>query len=248
MKIKKQRLDNLLRDQNPSWSRAYIQEVIRQGLVKVNGIVQKKASYQVAEESIVDAEIKEPKFVSRAGFKLDQALNEFKKDFGLTVVDSVAIDSGLSTGGFTDCLLQHGAKHVYGVEVGTAQVHKKISEDSRVTVMEQTDLRDVKLKELVDVVTLDLSFISLLKVMEEVAQLMREGGALIVLIKPQFEVGKDHVGSNGIVFDDDVRNAAVQEVIVGIQSFGFEFKKLMDSPVTGKGGNKEHLAYYVRSK
>jgi 23S rRNA (cytidine1920-2'-O)/16S rRNA (cytidine1409-2'-O)-methyltransferase len=237
----KKRLDKILCYQYPLWSRSYIQEVIHQGLVKVNGIVQLKSSYQVSDIDCVDADIKHPQFVSRAGYKLDYALREFN----CSVKDLVALDSGLSTGGFTDCLLQHGARHVYGVDVGTAQVHKKISLSKRVTVIEQTDLRDVKIDQLVDIVTLDLSFISLLKVMAAVRALIRDGGHLIVLIKPQFEVGKENIGSQGIVYNENIRDETVQRVIAGIQSYNFELKEWIVSPMTGKTGNTEYLAYFV---
>lgn len=240
MKIK-MRLDKLLCYQYPLWSRAYIQEVIHQGLVRVNGIVQCKSSYKVSDVDTIDAQIDHPKFVSRAGYKLDYALREFD----CSVEGLVALDSGLSTGGFTDCLLQHGARHVYGVDVGTAQVHKKIAKHSRVTVMEQTDLRDVKLPEKVDIVTLDLSFISVLKVMDDVSRLVKEGGSLIILIKPQFEVGRENIGSQGVVYNDNIRDEAVQRVMAGIQSYGFELLAWSVSPITGKTGNTEYLAYFT---
>lgn len=239
MKMKK-RLDKLLCHQYPLWSRAYIQEVIHQGLVKVNGVVQLKSSHKVSDLDIVDADIKHPKFVGRAGYKLDYALREFN----CSVKDLVALDSGLSTGGFTDCLLQNGAKHVYGVDVGTAQVHKKIAQSKRVTVMEKTDLRVVQLDELVDIVTLDLSFISVLKVMASVRSLLKDGGRLITLIKPQFEVGKENIGSQGVVYNKNVRDETVQRVIAGIQSYDFELKEWIVSPITGKTGNTEYLAYF----
>ena len=240
MKIKT-RLDKLLCYQYPLWSRAYIQEVIHQGLVKVNGIVQCKSSYKVSDADTIDADIKHPQFVGRAGYKLDYALREFN----VSVQDAVALDSGLSTGGFTDCLLQHGARHVYGVDVGTAQVHRKIAHSRRVTVMEQTDLRDAELPEKVDIVTLDLSFISVLKVMDSVHKLIKDGGALIILIKPQFEVGKENLGSQGVVYNDNIRQETVQRVLAGVQSFGFELQEWGESPILGKTGNKEYLAYFT---
>lgn len=239
----KKRLDKILCDQYPLWSRSHIQEVIHQGLVKVNGVVQYKSSYQVAESAVVDTKIQHPQFVGRAGYKLDYALREFN----CSVKDLVAVDSGLSTGGFTDCLLQHGIKHVYGVDVGTAQVHPSIAQDTRVTVMEQTDLRDLVLDELVDVVTLDLSFISVVKVMHAVSKLIKIGGSLIILIKPQFEVGKENIGSQGVVYNENVRDEAVKRVIAEIQLYGFELQQWVASPIEGKTGNKEFLAYFIRS-
>lgn len=238
------RLDRFLREQHSSWSRTYIQEIIQQGSVTVDGIVQRKSSYKVAEGATVASSVAEQKFVSRAGNKLEHALDEFE----CSVVGLVALDSGLSTGGFTDCLLQRGVKHVYGVDVGTAQVHQKIADNQQVTVIEKTDLRDVTLDQPVDIVTLDLSFISVLKVMDAVTNLIKPDGKLIILIKPQFEVGKENIGSQGVVHDEVVRDETIKKVIVGIESHGFEHKGLVDSPIAGKTGNKEYLAYFVRTK
>jgi 23S rRNA (cytidine1920-2'-O)/16S rRNA (cytidine1409-2'-O)-methyltransferase len=239
----KKRLDRVLCDQHPLWSRSYIQEIIHGGLVTVNGIVHTKSSYQVPESAVVATAVTQAQFVGRAGHKLDHALREF----AISVQGLVAVDSGLSTGGFTDCLLQHGAQHVYGVDVGTAQVHPAIAQDSRVTVLEQTDLRDLVLDQPVDVVTLDLAFISVLKVMHAVSQLIKTGGFLIVLIKPQFEVGKENVGSQGVVHNEHIRDETVKKVIVGIEQHGFRFKKSTTSPIEGKIGNTEYLAFFIRS-
>ena len=188
--------------------------------------------------------MEKPKFVCRAGFKLEQALDEFNID----VTDFVVMDAGLSTGGFTDCLLQRGAKKVYGVDVGYGQVHENIRVDERVVVMERVNLRHLDaLPELVDLVTLDLSFISVLKVMSVVTSLLRPKGKLVVLIKPQFEAERSQVGRGGIIKDPKVHQQVTDLVVAGIKEFGFELQGVTDSPITGTHGNKEFLAYFVKS-
>ncbi|KKP35477.1 MAG: hypothetical protein UR26_C0004G0024 [candidate division TM6 bacterium GW2011_GWF2_32_72] len=239
----KKRLDVFLQELHPQYSRRQIQSWILQGKVTVNDKKETKAGTQIKEKDKVELILDEPKFVSRAGFKLEGALDYFNVDVaGMTV-----LDSGLSTGGFTDCLLQRGAKKVYGVDVGTCQVHEKIACDERVVVMEKTNLKDLVLNEKVDLVTLDLSFISVLKVLQVVFNVLKENGSLIILIKPQFEARKDQIGKGGIVRDDKVRDAIVQNTIAGIKEFGFEFFGLIESPITGATGNIEYLAYFKKS-
>jgi 23S rRNA (cytidine1920-2'-O)/16S rRNA (cytidine1409-2'-O)-methyltransferase len=187
--------------------------------------------------------IDEPKFVSRAGFKLEKALDHF----GIDVKGLVALDAGLSTGGFSDCMLQRDVKKIYGIEVGYGQAHEKIRMDERVIVRERTNLRNLKdLGELVDLVTLDLSFISALKVMDAVTCLLKPDGQLILLIKPQFEARKDEVGRGGIVRDVTVRERVIKEVTHGICAYGFELVGVIESPIAGADGNIEYLAYFKR--
>jgi len=179
--------------------------------------------------------------VSRAGFKLEKALDEFEVDVaGLTV-----LDAGISTGGFTDCLLQRGAKKVYGIDVGYGQVHEKLRDDPRVVLMERTNLRNLeRLPEKVDLVTLDLSFISILKVMPAVKRLVKPDGKIITLIKPQFEAEKGEVGRGGIVKDEKVHEKVVEKIKTGMAEFGFEMVALTESPIFGAKGNKEFLALF----
>lgn len=224
-------------------SRVQIVNLIEQGLVTVNGKIVTKPGQLVSNEAQITCDFQVPKYVSRAGLKLEHALKEFKID----VADKTILDAGLSTGGFADCLLQHGAAKIYGVDVGTNQAHAKIKADTRVVILEQTNLRYLeKLPELVDMITLDLSFISLLKVISNVIKFLKPGGLLVTLIKPQFEVGKAHVGAGGLVKDTQVRDQVVQDVITGIAASGFVFKGLIDSPITGGDGNCEYLAYFVK--
>ena len=240
----KQRLDQYLLEHYPQFTRNQLQSWIMQGKVLVNGKPITKSGTPVASDAHVELTVQELKYVGRAGFKLEKALDTF----GIDVQDLVVMDAGLSTGGFTDCLLQRGAKRIYGVDVGYGQVHEKIRTDPRVVVMERVNLRHLEsLPELVDLVTLDLSFISVLKVMDAVLRVLKPHGSLVVLIKPQFEAGRDEVETGGLITDPEVHKKVIHEVVTGICERGFEHKGTTESPIHGSSGNKEFLAYFVRS-
>lgn len=240
----KVRLDQLVLQKFPELSRTLIQSLIMQGKVHVDGVPCVKAGTFVDQEAPLQLMHHEQKYVSRAGYKLEKALDHF----AINVEGYVALDAGLSTGGFTDCLLQRGVKKVFGVDVGYGQVHEKIRQDPRVVVMERTNLRHVEsLPELVDIVTLDLSFISVLKVIEVVAKMIKPNGSLIVLIKPQFEVEKGQVGKHGIITDPALHTHVVQKLLHGIIACGFESKGVIESPILGTEGNKEFLGYFVKN-
>lgn len=235
---KKIRLDQAVHNLFAQFSRAQIQSWIMQGRVKVDGVVHYKAGIQIDPQSSIELDVQEPKFVSRAGFKLEHALDTFQVD----VQGFVVLDAGLSTGGFTDCLLQRGAKKVYGVDVGYGQVHEKIRQDPRVIVMERTNLKDLPLlDESVDLVTLDLSFISMLKVLHVVKRVLKPHGKLIALIKPQFEAQKHEVGKGGIIKDPVIHQAVIDRVVQGLQQEKFEVVQITESPILGTMGNKEFL-------
>lgn len=237
---RKVRLDQLVHEQMPQYSRRQIQSWIMQGRVAVDGQIVTKAGAQLSDESDIVVDIQEPKFVSRAGFKLEKALDHF----AIAVNGLICLDAGLSTGGFTDCLLSRGATRIYGVDVGYGQVHEKIRNDSRVIVMERTNLRDLRqIGEKVDLVTLDLSFISLLKVLEAVCAVLKDGGALVALIKPQFESQRHEVGRGGIVKDPAVHESVIRRVTEGLQEYGFAIQGVIESPIEGSMGNKEFLVY-----
>ena len=236
------RLDQYIFSLYPHLTRTFIQSLIMQGKVKVNDVVVTKAGTPVSSDAQIALDLSSEKFVSRAGYKLEKALSHFK----CSVTDGVVLDAGLSTGGFTDCLLQAGARTVYGIDVGYGQVHEKIRHDPRVIVMERVNLRNLKgLPELVDMVTLDLSFISVLKVIENITQFLKPQAQLIVLIKPQFEAERFQVGRGGIIKDPTVHQAVIQKVIAGIETHGFVCQGYIDSPITGTDGNKEFLAYFL---
>lgn len=239
----KKRLDELLAAQYQHYTRTQLQSWIMQGKVTVNGTVVSKSGTAVAEDALIALSVEEPRYVSRAGYKLEKALASFQ----LSVVDMVVLDAGLSTGGFTDCLLQHGAARVYGVDVGYGQVHEKIARDPRVVVMERTNVRTLAgLPELVDLVTLDLSFISVTKVLDAVIPCIKPQGGLVILIKPQFEAGKEQVGKGGIVKDPAVHAAVIEQVVAALRAHGCEHQGTIESPLLGATGNKEFLAYFKK--
>ncbi len=240
----KKRLDLVLHEQFSALSRNQVASFIMQGKVMVNGKRIIKAGTLVADDAVIVCDSMQPKFVSRAGFKLEHALEHF----GIDVHGLVALDAGISTGGFTDCLLQRGAVRVYGVDVGYGQVHEKIRTDSRVVLLERTNLRYLeKLPELVDLVTLDLAFISALKVLPAVLNVMKKDAQMVLLIKPQFEAERHEVGRGGIVRDAAVHEKVVRLVSEGVVVSGFTCKGIVDSPILGTSGNKEFLGYFVRT-
>ncbi|MBT3456437.1 TlyA family RNA methyltransferase [bacterium] len=247
MKKTKKRLDLLVQEMRPDLSRNQIQSFIMQGKVFVDEKIVNKAGVAVDVESSITVSAKEPKYVSRAGYKLEHALQAF----GVDIKDKVALDAGISTGGFTNCLLQSGAKKVFGVDVGYGQVHEKIRVDSRVVLLERTNLRNLtldKIGEPVDIVTLDLSFISVLKVMAAVVSVLKPGGILLVLIKPQFEAERHEVGRGGIIKDEKVHQAVIKKVCSGIEVCGFSCEGVVESPILGGAGNKEFLGLFYKGE
>jgi len=244
MKIKK-RLDHRVQELYPDLSKTQIQSLIMQGKVTIDDKVNTKPGTQVPEDVKIVLTYKEPKFVSRAGFKLEHALKEFK----VNPQGLIVLDSGLSTGGFTDCLLQQGAQKVYGVDVGYCQVHEKIRQDPRVVVMEKTNLRYLEsLPEKVDLATLDLSFISLKKVIPAVKNLLTQKGSIIALIKPQFEAERHEVGRGGIIKDPQIHEKVVKKVVADIEQLGFVCQGVVEPPILGTEGNKEFLGYFISSE
>ncbi|KAM3311424.1 hypothetical protein ACQJBY_031849 [Aegilops geniculata] len=240
---KKKRLDEACLERYQQYSRTYIQSWILQGKVHVNGRVVNKAGTQVSDKSVIEIKAEIPKYVCRAGHKLEAAI----KEFGVDCDGKIALDSGLSTGGFTDCLLQHGASHVYGVDVGYGQVAEKIRVHEHVSVIERTNLRHLtKLPQLVDLVTLDLSFISILVVMPAVVKVMKTDSTLITLIKPQFEARRSQVGKGGIIRDPLVHKEVLDRIISGVEQFGFRNGGWIESPLKGAEGNTEFLACFER--
>ncbi len=217
-------------------------QLIKQGLVTVEGVVVTKPSTLIMDEKLVHCVVDDLKYVSRAGLKLEAALTHFKLD----VAGMVVLDAGLSTGGFADCLLQHGVSKIYGVDVGTSQVHAKIAQDLRVVVMEQTNLRYLKnLPEQVDLITLDVSFISVLKVIENAASFLKPGGTLLVLIKPQFEF-LDQVNL-GKKLNDLVQVIELAEQVAHkIAALGFKHQGLQQVPLLGSDGNQEFFALFTK--
>jgi 23S rRNA (cytidine1920-2'-O)/16S rRNA (cytidine1409-2'-O)-methyltransferase len=245
MAIEKKRLDQILVEQHPEWSKTQIQSWILQGKVRVNNEIINKAGSLIPVDSLIEWSIEVPKYVSRGGLKLEKALEVFNID----VTDKVALDAGISTGGFTDCLLQNGAKRVYGIDVGHGQVHEKIRQDPRVIIKEKTNLRTMEsLDDAIDLITLDLSFISLLKVIPVVAQALKQGGSIIALIKPQFEAERHEIGAKGLVKDEAVHEKVKQKIIDGMAQAGLVCQGIIDSPILGNSsGNKEFLGHFIKT-
>lgn len=238
------RLDRYLFERGLVQSREQGQALILAGQVLVNGQKKAKAGTLVADDADIRILGEQMPYVSRGGLKLEAALREF----GIDVTNTTALDVGASTGGFTDCLLQHGATKVYAVDVGYGQMAWKIRQDPRVVVIERTNIREMAadlISEKIDVAVIDVSFISLEKVIPSVIPFVKAGGGIIALIKPQFEVGKGQVGKGGIVRDEAARNTAVEKVRTAFQSAGFDVQGIIPSPITGQDGNVEYLIYAV---
>jgi len=233
--VAKRRIDTLLAARGLAESRAKSQALIMAGEVSINGRVVTKPGTLVDEEAVIGI-AEPPLFVSRGGIKLDYALDQFRLD----VAGKVVADIGASTGGFTDCLIKHGASRVYAIDVGYGQLDYRLRQDPRVVVMERVNARyPISLPEKVDLATIDLSFISVTKVIPSVVQLLKEGGYLVVLAKPQFESRKGEVGKGGVIRDPQLHAAILGRVIVWAVDNGLRQSGLIESPILGAEGNKE---------
>lgn len=237
------RLDQYLVTQKLVESRHQATELIKMGEVQINGAVVKKPAHIIKpEEKVVLTGTL--RYVSRAGYKLEAALLAFE----INLENKIVLDVGASTGGFTDCALQHGAQKVYAVDVGIHQLRSVLRDDPRVVVREHTDIRELILQEKVDVLVVDLSFISLTKVLHMFPHFLKTQGEVILLVKPQFEVGKENIGKGGIVKDRKAIEAALLRVYESMQMQGFEMKgQFIESPLKGGDGNTEYLGYFVKS-
>ncbi len=242
----KQRLDVILVNAGYAESREKAKAIIMSGNVFVKGQREDKAGSTFEEENI-DLVVKgNPlKYVSRGGLKLEKALAEFP----ITLTDCCCMDIGSSTGGFTDCMLQNGAAKVYAIDVGTGQLAWKLRNDPRVVCMEKTNFRYVtreQVPEEIDFASVDVSFISLTKILPTAAQLVRMDGTMVCLIKPQFEAGREQVGKKGVVRDAAVHVQVVENILKFVPTIGFEALDLTFSPVKGPEGNIEYLLYIRR--
>jgi 23S rRNA (cytidine1920-2'-O)/16S rRNA (cytidine1409-2'-O)-methyltransferase len=236
------RLDQLLVARGLYTSREQARRAVMAGQVRVAGQVVDKPGAAVAEDALLTVAARDP-FVSRAGGKLAAALDHFAID----PRGWVCLDAGASTGGFTDCLLQRGAARVYALDVGRGQLDWRLRQDPRVVTMEGINARHLAadaLPERCSMVTVDLSFISLLKVVPALVPHLAPGGLLLALIKPQFEVGRGAVGKGGIVRDEELRQRVIGERVAGIAALGMEPLGVMDSPIAGAEGNVEALALF----
>ena len=238
----KERLDVLLVSLGLAESRAKAQATIMAGEVYVNGQKADKSGMEVDITSNIEVRGSVCPYVSRGGLKLEKAL----RSFGVDPTGYVCSDSGASTGGFTDCLLQQGARKVFAIDVGYGQLAWKIRNDPRVVVMERTNIRYVTPEDLgepLDLSVIDVSFISLSLVLPVVKTLLKPTGQVLCLIKPQFEAGKDKVGKKGVVRDPAVHEEVLQNFVALAKSLGFTIRNLTFSPVKGPEGNIEFLAH-----
>jgi 23S rRNA (cytidine1920-2'-O)/16S rRNA (cytidine1409-2'-O)-methyltransferase len=245
--MKRERIDKLLVDRGLIESRTKAQAVIMAGSV----LVDEKRVEKPSEAYPADANIRikgggpETRYVSRGGLKLEAAL----KHFDIRPEGFTCIDIGSSTGGFTDCLLQHGAKHVVAVDAGTNQMVWSLRIDPRVTVKEKTNAREVRpedFEDRFDLAVVDVSFISVTKLLPAILSLLAVDGRIVALIKPQFEVGKGEVGKGGIVRDPEKHERVVAEVNKFAEEIGLRMRGVIESPILGAEGNKEFLALYER--
>ncbi len=235
MVVAKKRIDSLLLDRGLVESRAKAQALIMAGEVMVDGKAVIKAGTLVAEESEITL-TEPPPFVSRGGLKLDYALDRFRLD----VSSKIAADIGASTGGFTDCLLKRGTSRVYAIDVGYGQLDYRLRKDSRVTVIERVNARyPITLPEKIDLATIDVSFISVEKIIPSVVQLLNDDGYLVVLIKPQFEARRKEVGKGGVIKQPATHARVLGRFIAWATEQSLRLRGLAASPILGASGNRE---------
>ena len=238
------RLDTYLFEKGFATSRTKAKELIENGRISVNDKVVLKSSFDVSADDKISVEPSDKtEFVGRGGLKLEAALDAF----GIDCNDRVCADIGASTGGFTDCLLQRGAKKVFAVDSGTGQLVKELLEDKRVVSIEGMNARYMTKDDLdgerVSLVVMDVSFISQKLIYPAIKNIALDGADIVTLIKPQFEAGRENIGKNGIVKSDKVRIKVIDDIIENAKLFGFEKCGLIESPIKGGSGNTEYLIH-----
>lgn len=251
------RADVFLTERGYAKSRTMAQKLISSGAVVIDGRVVHKPSEEISdgEHDVGLQEIDEMRYVSRGGLKLEAALMHF----GVSPDGKIALDVGASTGGFTDCLLKHGAKAVFAIDSGVGQLDSSLLADGRVISLEKTNARTITPELLlanksdlpdfdgrVSLAVMDVSFISQTVIIPALSDMLRDGGELISLIKPQFEVGRAAIGKGGIVKDQKIRRSAVENVQKTIEGFGFRTVSIIDSPIVGGDGNREYIGYFIK--
>ena len=247
----KERIDKILTDRNFAQSKSQAQAMIMAGHVKVNGETISKSSQTFDTTKDLDISVKSLPFVSRGGLKLDKAVKEFE----INLENKICLDAGASTGGFTDCMLQNNAQKVYAVDVGYGQIAWKIRQDKRVKTIERTNIKncgfleifDNEADEKCDFCAMDLSFISITKVLENIKNFLKEDNfEIVALIKPQFEAGKEFIEKKGVVKDKKVHIQVIKNIINFCSTIGLNAQKLTFSPITGPAGNIEYLVYLTK--
>ena len=227
-------------------TRSQATNAIKDGKIKVNNRVITKAGYEVRENDVVEAEKEQNEYVSRGGYKLEAAL----KTFEISLENKAVLDIGASTGGFTDCCLKHGARIVYAYDVGHDQLAEKLKNDPRVVSKEGINARYLgkqDIDEKIDFICMDVSFISCTRIMNSISDILETEGETVILFKPQFEVGKEHINNKGIVTDKEIVEARLNETLKYAETLGMIYKGHIASPVKGQDGNQEYLLYFVKA-
>lgn len=243
----KERLDVLLVQRGLAPSREKAKAMIMEGNVFVAGQREDKAGSAFDEKAEIEVRGNTLRYVSRGGLKLEKAV----KSFGIDLEGKICMDIGASTGGFTDCMLQNGAGKVYAVDVGYGQFAWKLRQDARVVCMEKTNIRYVTTEDIEDVLdfaSVDVSFISLEKVLPAAKELLSSEGEMVCLIKPQFEAGREKVGKKGVVRDPEVHKEVIDRIVGFARGIGFNIKNLDYSPIKGPEGNMEYLVHIQKGR
>lgn len=237
----KDRIDNILVNNGYFSSRQKAKYAIENECVYVNDILVEKCSKIFEDDCKIEIKGEILPFVSRGGLKLDKAINVFN----INLENKICMDIGASTGGFTDCMLQNGAKQVFSVDVGHNQLDYKLKEDKRVINLEGTNIKDINIKEYneIDFISIDVSFISLTKVLDKAYELLKENGEIVILIKPQFEAGKEAINKNGVVKDQKIHCKVIEKIVLFSNSLGFKIENIDYSPIKGPAGNIEYIMY-----
>ena len=242
----KERLDSILVTKGYFKSRAKAKYAIDSGNIYVNNIQITKSSKLISEEDNIEVRGETLKYVSRGGLKLEKAINVFE----INLNNKICMDIGASTGGFTDVMLQNGAKKVYSVDVGHDQLDEKLINNEKVINLEGTNIKDIDVKDFnaIDFISTDVSFISILQVIPKIYELLKIKGNAVILIKPQFEVGKQNLNKNGVVKDIKIHKKILESIIEQINKIGFEILNLNYSPIKGPAGNIEYLLYIEKNE
>jgi 23S rRNA (cytidine1920-2'-O)/16S rRNA (cytidine1409-2'-O)-methyltransferase len=241
----KERLDKVLVSKGMAESRERARALIMEGKVFIKGIPVTKAGTLIDAKTDIELKGSNIPYVSRGGLKLEAAI----KHFNIDLQDKIAMDVGSSTGGFTDCMLKNGIRRVYCIDVGYGQIAWSLRNDPRIILLERTNIRHLERENIpdeIDFATIDVSFISLTKVVPKVVEFLKSGGEILALVKPQFEVGRGEVGKGGIVKEEEKRLAAVESVKSNLETLGLYFIGDFRSPVTGQKGNIEYFLYMKR--
>lgn len=242
----KERLDSILVTKGYFKSRAKAKYAIDSGIIYVNNIQITKSSKLISGEDNIEVRGETLKYVSRGGLKLEKAVNVFE----INLNNKICMDIGASTGGFTDVMLQNGAKKVYSVDVGHDQLDEKLINNEKVINLEGTNIKDIDVKDFntIDFISTDVSFISILQVIPKIYELLKIKGNAVILIKPQFEVGKQNLNKNGVVKDIKIHKKILESIIEQINKIGFEILNLDYSPIKGPAGNIEYLLYIEKNE